>query len=103
MQKPPNREQPLYLGRLRQLPLNGKDQLVALTIYPVLRVKQRAALVVALGFQCLDLFLPGELFLQCKCAGRGAARLLDLAVEFLDLALKAELEVVYWKRNFLSG
>ena len=42
----------------------------------------------------LDLLLAGQLFLQRERGRGGAAGFLDLAVELLDLALQADLQVV---------
>ena len=77
-----------------QFSFNHSNQLLALSIHLILRVEQRAALLVALGFEGLDLLLAGELFLQRQRGRGGAAGLLDLAVEFLDLAFQSDLQVV---------
>lgn len=47
-----------------------------------------------MGFEGLDLLLAGGLVFQRQSRCRGTARLLDLAVEFLDLTLKSELEII---------
>jgi hypothetical protein len=46
--------------------------------------------LIASGFQGLDLFLAGQLFFQGQCGNGGSAGLLDLPVQFLDLALQAD-------------
>lgn len=47
-----------------------------------------------MGFEGLDLLLTCELLLEGQRGGGGAAGLLDLAVDVLDLVFEADLQVV---------
>jgi hypothetical protein len=60
----------------------------------ILSVEQGTPLLIALGFEGLDLLLPCQLFLQRQRGRGGAAGLLDLAVDFLDFPLQADFKVV---------
>ena len=77
-----------------ELAFDLRDQFLSLFVHLILRVEQRPALLVALRFERLDLLLPGELLFQRQRGRGGAAGLLDLAVELLDLAFEADLQVV---------
>jgi len=94
LQPPANSEQRAGSPLLREFSLNLRGQFSALLIDLVLRVEERAALVVALGFEGLDLLLPGEFLFERQSDGRGAAGLLDLVVEFFDFTFEAQFEVV---------
>lgn len=84
MKCPAQHEQGLHGWGLVQLFPDDCKHFITLLVHLVLRVEQGAALLVALGFEGLDLLLPDQLLLQ-RQSGRGrAARFLDLAVDFLD-------------------
>ena len=93
-QGPAHHEQLPPLHLLAQLALDVGYQVRALTIDLVLGVEEGAAAMVALGFQSLDRLLPFQLRFQRKRGGGAAPRVLDLAVEFLDFALQAQLQIV---------
>jgi hypothetical protein len=61
----------VQLGLLCELAFNLGDQRVALPVHLVLGVEQGAALLVALAFEGLDLLLAGELVLQGEGGRRG--------------------------------
>jgi hypothetical protein len=92
--RPAQREQGLHACGLVQLAFDDRDQFLALLIHLILGVEQGTPLLVALGFERLDLLLPGQLFLQRQGGRGGAAGLLDLAVDFLDFPLQADFQVV---------
>lgn len=56
--------------------------------------RQGPALGIALGFQRLHRFLASQLFIQRQRGGGGAARFLDLPVDFADVALQPHFQVV---------
>jgi hypothetical protein len=59
---------------------NVGDEFFPLLIHLVLRLKERAPLLVALGFERLDLFLAGKFFFQRESGGGGSAGILDKPV-----------------------
>ncbi len=63
---------------LREFAFDGSDEVGALYIHRILCFKKRAAFLAPLCLQCLDLFLAGELFLQCQRAGGCPTGLPDL-------------------------
>jgi hypothetical protein len=79
---------------LLQLAFDSLNQSFPLTIHFVLSVEKGSSFLVALGFQGLDLFLSGQLFFQSQCGGGGSAGLLDLPVQFFDLAFQADFKVI---------
>ena len=87
---------------LGQLALDGGDECLPLLVHFILRLEERAALLVALGFEGFDLFLADKLFLQSGRGGGSSAGFLDQPVHLLDLAFEAELEVVRPAVEFLS-
>ncbi len=94
IQSPTDGEQHFQLTPLRKLAFDVGDEFRPLLVHLVLRLEERAALFVPLGFEGFDLLLAGELFLQRQGCGGGAAGFLDLAIHLLDLAFQAEFEVV---------
>ena len=88
-QTPSNGKQLLGLGGLRQFTLNVRNQFFALIIHLVLSFKQRTPFLITLRFQRLELLLARQFVLECQRSGGGAARFLDLAIEFLDFAFQA--------------
>ena len=79
------------LGELRFEPRN---QLATLAVDLVLRLEQRSTTGIALGFERLHSLLGCELFLECHRDPSRLAGLLDLAVEFFNLPLQPQLQVV---------
>lgn len=77
-----------------KLAFDPRNQLLPLTVPFVLGVEKGSSFLVALAFQSLDLFLAGQLFLQCQCCSGGSAGLLELPVQLLDLAFQAYFEVI---------
>ena len=69
------------------LSLNLANQLITLGIHLSLRIEQRATLQVPLLSQRLDLFLCGELAVQCQSDGRSSPRLLNQAIQFNNFSL----------------
>jgi len=52
------------LQLLRQYALDLGDQSLALLVYFILGLKERLSFVISLTFECLDLLLPSQFFLQ---------------------------------------
>ena len=77
-----------------QLALDLGDELAAPAINVILRIEERTALLVALGFQRLDVLLTSQFLFQREGRGGRATGFLDLAIEFLDLPFQAQLQVV---------
>lgn len=92
----------MQLTSLRQLSLDYCNQVGPLQVHLILCLEERAALLVALGFEGLNLLLAGEFLFQRQCRCGSAAGFLDLAVNLLDLALETQLEVVGPTVEFLS-
>ncbi len=87
-------KQQLQGGGLVSFPSIDRNQFLPLLIHLILRIEQGTPFLVALGFERLDLLLPGKLLLQrqgCRC---GATGFLDLAVDFLDFPFQSYLQVV---------
>ena len=91
---PAYRKQLLSPRALVHLAFYRCNQFFTLRVHLILRIKQRSPLLVAQTFKCLNLFLSGEFFFQRQCGRGGTASFLDLAVEFLDLALQPHLQVI---------
>jgi hypothetical protein len=79
---------------LPELAFNVSDKLLTMAIDVVLGVKQRAPSDVTVGLKRFDVFLGLELFLECWRGRGGAARLPDLSIEFLDLALQSNFQIL---------
>ncbi len=50
--------------------------------------------MIALGFQGLDLFLPGKLFLQSQSRACRSTDFLDLAIDLFDLSFQSRFQVI---------
>ena len=77
------------------LSLNLANQLITFRIHLSLRIEQRATLQVPLLSQRLDLFLCGELAVQCQSNGSSSLRLLVQALRFNNFSLWTKFWVVH--------
>ena len=93
-ENPANREKRRELRVLRELSLNCSNQGLPLVVHLILRLEERSALFVALGFESLNLLLTDEFVLQRQSVGCGPPGLLDSTVKLLDFALKTHLEII---------
>jgi hypothetical protein len=91
MQAPAQLKQSLLMGLLFKLTLNPGNQFLPLPVHLILGVEQRPPLLVALGFQGLDLLLTGKLLLQRQRSGGSTSGFLDLPVQFLDFPFQPDL------------
>jgi hypothetical protein len=79
---------------LPELAFNFSDKLLTVAINVVLGVKQRAPSSTTVGLKRSDVFLGLKLFLERWRGRGGASRLPDLSIEFLDLALQPNFQVL---------
>jgi hypothetical protein len=79
---------------LSELALNFSNKLLTMTINIVLGVKQRAPSGIPVGLKRFDVFLSFELFLKGWRGCGGASCFPDLSVEFLNLALQPNFQVL---------
>lgn len=87
---------------LLQLPLDFRNQLLALFVHFILGIEQGTPFLVSLSFYSLDLFLARKLFFQSERSCCSPAGFFDLSVEFFDLPLQAKLQVVSPAVEFVS-
>jgi hypothetical protein len=79
---------------LHELAFDVSDKLFAMVVNFVLGVKQRAPSDVTVGLKRFNVFLGLEFFLECWRGRGGAACFPDLPVEFLDLALQPNFQIL---------
>jgi len=93
-QSPPDGKDLLRLRGLAEHLLHAIDEALTLLIHLVLCLKHGPAHVRALAFEPLDALLGRELLRQRRCTGGGPPGFPDLAVQILDLAFEAKLDVI---------
>src|SRR5690606_28133319 len=94
LQPPTDCEEQLLVRPLFQLAFDLSDQLGTLLVDLVLGIEQRTSLSRSLALQRFNGLLTCQLFLKRRRDGSSTTGILNLAIQLLQLALKADFQII---------